>query len=52
VSIVGGGNDVLRHPVSTWTTSPPSSEGAVACLAATGATVLMATSYDPRQAAT
>lgn len=50
VSIVGGGNDVLRPGVDVDDVTAVL-ETAVARLTATGATVLMATSYDPRQAA-
>jgi len=50
VSVVGGGNDVLRPGVDVDDVSTVL-EDAVARLGATGAAVLMATSYDPRQAA-
>lgn len=49
VSIVGGGNDVLRPGVDVEAVTARLEE-AVARLRATGATVLMATSYDPRHA--
>jgi lysophospholipase L1-like esterase len=49
VSIVGGGNDVLRPGVDVDDVTALL-EGAVARLRATGATVLMSTSYDPRHA--
>jgi lysophospholipase L1-like esterase len=50
VSIVGGGNDVLRPGVDVDDVTAVL-ETAVSRLPATGTTVLMATSYDPRQAA-
>jgi lysophospholipase L1-like esterase len=49
VSIVGGGNDVLRPGVDVDAVTDRL-EAAVARLRATGATVVMATSYDPRHA--
>jgi lysophospholipase L1-like esterase len=50
VSIVGGGNDVLRPGVDVDAVTRLLDD-AVGRLAASGATVLMATSYDPRHAA-
>lgn len=50
VSIVGGGNDVLR-PGTDLDTVAARLEDAVARLRATGATVLMATPYDPGRSA-
>jgi lysophospholipase L1-like esterase len=49
VSIVGGGNDVLRPGVDVDTVCARL-EDAVARLRADGATVIMATAYDPRRA--
>ncbi len=48
VSLVGGGNDVLRPGVDVDAVAARLEE-AVARLRATGATVVMATAYDPRQ---
>jgi lysophospholipase L1-like esterase len=50
VSIVGGGNDVLRPGVDVDQVTDRL-EAAVARLRSAGATVIMATSYDPRHAA-
>jgi lysophospholipase L1-like esterase len=49
VSLVGGGNDVLRAGVDLDALAA-TLEDAVARLRATGATVLMGTAYDPREA--
>ena len=49
VSVIGGGNDVLRPGVDVDAVTDRL-EAAVARLSATGATVIISTSYDPRHA--